>query len=174
MMLCDRTGLFIPMLLSVFIHESGHLLLMWIFDCVPTEIKLIPGSVQICAPVCAGKPTVLISLAGPIANIIVFAAVFVSSIMFRDDYYITFALVNLVYGIFNMLPLAGLDGGSALEELLIRKKGADFARRTLNVVTVCAAVFALSVAVFLSFIGKANYSAYILALYLVLSVLFKF
>ncbi len=174
MMLCDRTGLFIPMLISVFIHESGHLLLMWIFDCVPTEIKLIPGSVQICAPVCDSKPSVLISLAGPFANIIIFAIVFVSSIMFRDNYYITFALVNLIYGAFNLLPLAGLDGGSALEEVLVRKKGADFARKTLNTVTVCAAVFALSVAVFLSIAGRSNYSAYILALYLVLSVLFKF
>lgn len=174
MMLCDRTGLFIPMLISVFIHESGHLLLMWIYDCVPTEIKLIPGSVQICAPVCDGKPSVLISIAGPLANIIVFAVVFVSSIMFRDSYYINFALVNLIYGVFNLLPLAGLDGGSALEEVLIKKKGADFARKTLNTVTVCAAVFTLSVAVFLSASGRANYSAYILSLYLVLSVLFKF
>lgn len=174
MMLCDRTGLFIPMLLSVFIHESGHLLLMWIFDCVPTEIKLIPGSVQICAPVCDSKPSVMISLAGPFANIAVFIIVFVGSVMFGDSYYITFALVNLIYGVFNLLPLAGLDGGSALEELLIKKKGADFARRTLNTVTVCAAIFSLSVAVFLSIIGKGNYSAYILALYLILSVLFKF
>lgn len=162
------------MLLSVFIHESGHLLLMWIFDCVPTEIRLIPGSVQICGPVCAGRPSVLISLAGPFANIVVFAVVFFSSIMLGDSYYITFSIVNLVYGIFNLLPLAGLDGGSALEEALIKIKGAVIARRILNIITVCVAVFVFSVAVFLSFIGRANYSVYILALYLVLSVLFKF
>ena len=174
MLLCDRTGLFIPMLLSVFVHESGHLLLMWIFDCVPTEIKLIPGSVQICAPVCESKPTVMISLAGPIANIIVFAVVFASSIMFNDGYYMPFALVNLIYGVFNLLPLVGLDGGTALAEMLIDRKGEDFSRKTLGVITVCAAVSALSVAIFLSVIGKGNYSVYILALYLVLSVLLKF
>lgn len=174
MMLCDRTGLFIPMLLAMFIHEMGHLLLMWIYDCAPTEIKLIPGSVQICSPVCESKPVVLILIAGPIINIIVFAIVFLSIIMFRDTYYLDFALVNLIYGVFNLLPLTGLDGGSALEEVLIRKKGLAFARRILNIITVCFTLATLSVAVFLSILGVVNYSVYILVLYLILSILFKF
>ncbi len=174
MILCDRTGLFIPMILAVLIHECGHLVLMWIFDCAPTEIKLIPGSVQICAPVCDTKPTVMISLAGPLANLVVFSVVFISCAVFKDGYYLPFALVNLVYGVFNLLPFAGLDGGSAFEEFLIRKKSVSFARKAIGTITVCASVFALSVAVFLSAAGRNNYSVYILALYLVLAVLLKF
>ena len=174
MLLCDKTGLFIPMLLAVLIHEGGHLLFMWLYDCAPTEIKLIPGSVQLCAPICSGKPSLLISLSGPIANIIVFILVFGGSVMQGDDYYLTFAFVNLIYGVFNLLPLIGLDGGTALKEALINKKGEAFALRVLSAITVCAAVFSLSFAIFMSIIGRVNYSAYILSLYLVLSVLLKF
>lgn len=94
--------------------------------------------------------------------------------MFSDKTYITFAAVNLIYGLFNLLPFWGLDGGNALEEALTKKKGYEFAVRVLNSVTVCAAVFSLAVAVFLSIMEKTNYSAYIFSLYLVLSVLFKF
>ncbi|MEE1278456.1 MAG: hypothetical protein UHE86_05280, partial [Acutalibacteraceae bacterium] len=47
MIFIDKTGLVIPLILAVFVHESAHLLMMKKFGVSPKEITLIPGGIQI-------------------------------------------------------------------------------------------------------------------------------
>lgn len=171
--LCDKTGLVVPMLLAAFIHELGHLFVMKYFNCAPKEIRLIPGSVRIVSPVCHEKHTLIILLFGPLVNLVVFCLVYFSSRALNVDYYIEFALINLVYGLFNLLPFYALDGGSILEEILSGKMGAVKAEKTIKAVTLIGAVLFLLIFI-LSFIkGNVNFSVFILSLYLILSVFLK-
>lgn len=173
LLLCDRTGMVFPMFLAVLIHELAHLLLMKYFGCAPNEIRLIPGSVRIVSPVCADKQSVVISLAGPVANIVVFVVVYCSSLAIDVDYYLDFAFINLIYGIFNLLPFYALDGGSILEELIGVKTGVLKAQKIVKSVTMVGALVFFAFFVLLTLKGSVNYSVLVLSLYLILSVFIK-
>jgi Zn-dependent protease len=172
-MLSDRTGLITPMLIAVFLHELGHLVVMKYFGCAPNEIRLIPGSIRIISPVCAEKNAIIISLSGPVVNILIFVIVYISSLILSIEYYIDFAFINLVYGIFNLLPFYSLDGGSILEDIIGVKKGGISARKIVKIITLIGASLFLIVFTFLAVKGNVNYSVLLLSLYLILSVFIK-
>ena len=173
LMLSDRTGMMTPMLIAVFIHELGHLLVMKYFGCAPSEIRLIPGSIRIVSPVCAEKSSVIISLSGPILNILVFFVVYFFSSMLNVEYYLDFAFINLVYALFNLLPFYSLDGGSALEEIIAKKSGGIKARKTIKLITIIGALLFLLIFMFFAFKGNINYSMLVISFYLILSVFIK-
>ncbi len=173
LMLSDKTGLIAPMLLAVFIHELGHLLVMKYYGCAPNEIRLIPGSIRILSPVCTEKHSVIISLSGPIVNILIFVIVYFSSLILCVDYYLDFAFINLIYGVFNLLPFYSLDGGSALEEIISNKVGGVKANKIIKSITVMGALCLIFTFVILAVKGNINYSVLVLSLYLILSVFIK-
>lgn len=174
-LLIDKTGLFLPMLTATFFHEFGHLFCMWIFGCQPKEINLIPGSVQIVSSYCSAEnKNILIMLSGPFANLLIFFILFLNYCFFGDDSHIVFAFVNLLLGVFNLLPIKGLDGGTVLQNIITSKYNEKTANMTLNVISVIAACVLGVTAILLSVAGKTNLSAYILSVYLILSVLLKF
>lgn len=156
------------MALAAVLHETGHLLVMKFYKCLPSEIRFIPGSVQICSPVCLGKPTVLILFAGPLFNLMLYAVFRLLGIFTQ------FADINLIYAVFNLLPFYGFDGGGIIEEFIIRKKGAVFAQKVLKAVTIAGACVIFFIAMLMTVLGFANFSVCIVFLYLILSVIFKF
>lgn len=174
LMLCDRTGMIVPMFIAVIMHELGHLAVMKFFGCAPTEIRLIPGSVRIVTPVCTEKHSVLILVSGSLLNIIIFLIVYISSTIQCVNYYIDFAFINLIYGIFNLLPFNALDGGSILEEIISTKLGNIKAKKIIKIITLFGAVLFLLAFIILAVNESVNYSLLVLCLYLVLSVFLKF
>ena len=79
----DRTGYILPLLFAVLMHEGGHLAAMWILDCAPKRVRLVPASVEITAKMTVShKNEIAVALCGPLVNIILF---------------ITFGLNYLVY-----------------------------------------------------------------------------
>lgn len=174
LLLTDRTGFILPMLFAVLIHETGHLFLMWLFGCAPSEINLIPASVRITASAQREKgPNILILFFGPFLNIIIFLVIFLNYKVFGEERFLVFALVNLIYGVFNLLPFKGLDGGSILEEL-ISPLGRKNTVRIMGSITLTAGMVFLAFAIILAFRGNTNYSAFIMALYLLITVVVKF
>ena len=174
-LMVDKTGLFLPMVIAAAIHEMGHLLFMWIFGCQPKEINLVPGSVQIVSSYCStNSKNNLIYLSGPLFNLMVFVTLYINYLFFFDNSFLNFAFVNLLLGVFNLLPVKGLDGGNVLYNALFIKCGIKKADSVMNVITITVAVVLIFVAVTLSLYGKTNISAYILSVYLILSVILKF
>ncbi len=173
-LLFDKTGFAFPMLCSVVFHEAGHLAAMYICGCAPSEIRLIPGLVQICMPAVSLRHEAFILVCGPLVNLLLFSLLFINCYVFSNIWFLDFSVINLIYGVFNMLPVKGVDGGSLLHIFLSRIFGTIKADRVLNTITVIAAVLVFLGAVFLTVKGNANYSAYIMAVYLILSVFLKF
>ena len=115
MLAVDRTGLIIPTLFAVFVHETGHMLAMWAADCQPKAIRLIPTSVQIVRGFSPKKYGELsITACGPAANLVIFFTLFVNYLIFKSEQSLVFSIINLVIAIFNLLPVSGLDGGTLL------------------------------------------------------------
>lgn len=174
MLATDRTGLVIPTIFAVFIHEAGHLLAMWAADCAPRRIRLIPASVQIVRSFSA-KPyaETAITVCGPVANLVVFFALYINYLVFGRQDILVFGMLNLIIGAFNLLPVSGLDGGTLLCLLLSKFLSSDKAQATVRIITVVFGFAALIVGLYLAFSGRLNLSVFIVALYLFVASIMK-
>lgn len=174
MLAVDRTGLVIPTLFAVFIHEAGHLLAMWAADCQPKAIRLIPSSVQIIRGFSSKKGGELaVTLCGPLSNIVIFAVLFANYLIFEAQQSLTFAILNLVIALFNLLPVSGLDGGVVLAAAIARFTDIYRAERTVRIITAAFAFFAFLTGVYLWVSGTLNISVFIVAVYLAVCSLIK-
>lgn len=174
MLLTDKTGYMLPALFAIVLHEMGHLFMMWILECSPKRIKLIPASVQITAPFQKRyRNDFLVAACGPFVNILLFLTLYFNYLVFKNEVTLYFALLNLVIGVFNLLPLKGLDGGTILFCILEKSKGPDKASVILKIITLVLAVAIILAAVTLSVRGKINISIYIMGIYLVAMSLIK-
>ena len=162
MLLTDKTGLMLPTLFAIFSHEIGHLFMMWVIDCSPKRIKLIPASIQITTPFQKRyQNDILVSLSGPAVNIVLFLTLYFNYLAFANKTTLYFAVLNLVIGLFNLMPVKGLDGGTILYCILAKVKGVDKAALILKIITLSLAFLIIILALTLSLRGKFNISFYI-------------
>lgn len=174
MLAVDRTGLCIPTFFAIFIHEMGHLLAMWATDCQPVAVRLIPASVQIIRGFPKKKyGEVAIALCGPCANIVVFLALFINFCAFKTDLSLRFGILNLVIGVFNLLPVIGLDGGTLLCLFISKFTDIYKAESIVRIITAAFAFISFVVGVYLWVSGKANLSVFIVAIYLLVCSMIK-
>lgn len=170
----DRTGLVIPTLFACLIHETGHLFAMWIRECQPKSIRLVPATVQITRDfACKPNSQGIIAVCGPAANIAVFLSLLINYFIFKKESILVFALLNLIIAVFNLLPVSGLDGGTLLELLIARYTDANRAYSAVKIITALFAAAAFVVGFLMWFSGNFNLSVFIIAVYLVLSCLVK-
>ena len=174
MIAIDRTGLIIPTLFAVFIHESGHLLAMWAADCQPKAVRLIPTSVQIIRGFSTKKyGEAAIAFCGPAANLVLFGVLYANYNIFGSEISLNFAILNLVIAVFNLLPVSGLDGGTILTLFIARFTNVYKAESTVRIITVVFAVVAFLLGVYLASIGTVNISVFIVAIYLLVCGMIK-
>ncbi len=174
MLATDKTGLALPTLLAVTMHEAGHLFAMWLLESTPKSIRLIPASVQITRSICTKyKNDILIALAGPAVNFALSLTLYINHLAFKNETVLYYSLINLIVGVFNLLPVTGLDGGTVLFSIIAKKWDINKAMLTLRIVTLVMAASVLFLAVSLTMRGQINVSAYIVAIYLFVSVIIK-
>ncbi len=170
----DRTGLCLPTFFAVLLHETGHLIAMWICDCQPKSIRLVPASISITRDFSSKtNGEIIIALAGPAVNILLFASLFVNYKMTGFPFSADNALINLAVGVFNLLPVKGLDGGTVMFLILNRFLNCQKAEGIIKIITV---LFALSFAVLgvtVLINGRDNISILIFAIYLLIGVFIK-
>ncbi|MBQ8202932.1 MAG: site-2 protease family protein [Clostridia bacterium] len=174
MLATDRTGLIIPTIFACAVHEGGHLFAMWICECQPKSIRLIPASVQIVRGFSA-KPQgeITIALLGPAANIAVFLCLLLNYFLFQSENVLIFALTNLIIAVFNLLPVTGLDGGTVLKNLIARKTDIYTAERKVSIITLVLSAAMFFAGVYILISGKFNISVFIMAIYLLISGLVR-
>ena len=174
MLATDKTGLALPTLFAVLLHETGHLLAMWIIGTPPKSIRLIPASVQITRSISSRyKNDIIVALSGPLVNFALFLTLYINYLIFDNEGILYYSLINLIVGLFNLLPVTGLDGGTVLFSLIAKKKDINRAMLTLKIISLCLGAVCLFLAITLTLRGKLNVSVYIISVYLFLSVLIK-
>lgn len=104
--LLDRDGLAPLALGAMALHEGGHLLLLGAFGEKPASIRFHAGGIAICRgkPLSLGKETAAL-LGGSGMN-------FLWVLLCRWWGWDTFGACHLLLGVFNLLPVRGLDGGT--------------------------------------------------------------
>lgn len=113
----------IVLFVVVIIHELGHVAAASSFRWRVREIRLLPfggvAEVEEAGDVPAWQELIVV-LAGPLQNLLMIgAALLCQSIgIWSDDWASYFVVVNMMIGLFNLLPILPLDGGRLLQILL--------------------------------------------------------
>ena len=162
MLAFDRTGLILPTFFAVSAHEIGHLFAMWALDCEPKQIRVIPASIQVVSSFSKQyKNDIIIAICGPLVNYILFLTFYFNYLAFKNELVLYYGLLNLIIGVFNSLPVCGLDGGTVLYSILAKKGNTSRALLTVKLITVITAVIIFFAAIVFTIKGKFNLSFYI-------------
>lgn len=151
-------------------HELGHLAAMAVSGEKPREMIFSGGGICIKQ---SGQPSLGVLAAGCAANFLLFAVYFV--ILGRGDiFYTIFGGANLFVGIFNLLPVGGLDGHGISEKLLLRFLSYEKAQKAMSALEIIfGTVWILGVVLFI-ISGTVNLTAVLVMIYIfVLDYLWK-
>ncbi len=105
----DAGGLFLPFLAACAAHEAAHVLCVRACGGSITRFEIRLGGAQLCAEQLTARAQLLSTLAGPAASLLLGAATL--------RLWPRLAILSLLLGLFNLLPLPALDGGQALQLL---------------------------------------------------------
>lgn len=115
-----REDLVLPFLLAVAVHELGHISLLLLLHRPPKSIILGVSGAQLETPALSYLQTCLAAAAGPVASLL---------LALCAPLWPALALYSLILGLFNLLPVPGLDGGVMLSSLLLWALPESAARR---------------------------------------------
>ena len=117
----DRLNIFLSLIVSSLLHESGHIIADIICGYKPILKISLFGICLVNYPA-DNRRKFIVLICGPMVNviIIIICRIFLK-INFRLNLYI-FMCVNLVILIFNTLPVSFLDGGQMLKIFITDKK----------------------------------------------------
>ena len=166
---------FLFCLLSLIIHEAGHLTTMCILGFPPQKIKLTLFEISISDNdrYCRRFfDNFLIILCGPLFNFICFIVLYLLYLLHYDILF-PFAAVNLSVGLFNLLPVMSLDGGQLLYLILSRRLSEKSAEKIVNIITFIFIFPLAALGFLLLFKSKYNFSLLFVCVYLIFSLVFK-
>ena len=154
--------------LSVIIHEASHLTAMILFKAHIAGLRVSLCDIKIIEKsrhILDYKQDMIITAAGPLINLLLFL------FFFRIN--LQFACVNLVIGVFNLLPAASLDGGQLIYLFLSKHFTGKTSALALDVITVVVSIPLFVAGILVLFNSRYNFSFLFISLYLVLSLFVK-
>ena len=121
----------VGLLLSILLHEFGHALTGQYFgmDFQSITLFLMGGMASTDQRMPSAKVEFWVAIAGPIVSILLAVQLFVIGLIFFTQvslvaYCIAYlTTINLMLGIFNMIPAFPLDGGRVLRSMIWKKTG---------------------------------------------------
>lgn len=168
MLIFDTKGVVIAAFFSALLHEWAHIAAARLLGYMPEEVSLnIIGIRMVGARQLVDyKKEILIALSGPFFNMLLFFALYVLNFFTKSEGLQVFSLTNLALGVFNILPIASLDGGRALHFKLCARYGMETSERIGTIVSV---IFLLPIALagfYLAFRSLHNITLLLTCIYL--------
>lgn len=156
----------------VVLHELVHYGTAVFFGFSGFDIKILPiGAVLRLRDLDEATPMedLLISLSGPVFNLILAAACYIISTLYPGNIMNFLVKSNLALGLFNLVPAFPLDGGRVLRDILSTK----IIYRRANEITVKVSIFLgyciLCSFVFLLVLGIPDYNTAIIGAFVIIS-----
>jgi len=172
MLYIDKTGLMLPTAVTVIVHEIGHLIALILFKSKPESIVLKVGTVGISGRfLLSAKKEIIMLFVCFLLNIFLFFVLFCFYFIFENFVLLNFALVMLVTGVFNLLPIIGLDGGEILKIILNMRLKSVSSNLILYLTSSVTVMFILMLGFYVFADTKSNISLILMALYLFLGIL---
>ena len=134
--------LYLLFLIFAIIHELSHMVIGILLGFEPSKIQIMPFGAYINfkidiksyntkilkGTICSLKK-LFVSLAGPLANIVI------AIIFYMKSGYIVITYINILLATFNLLPIYPLDGGRILKQTLIILLGRRKALKYTNLLS---------------------------------------
>ena len=163
-LLLDRENRVIFCFLAALLHESGHVLVMFLYGVKIRGVKLRLFDVLIEADEAPTlRADVLITLGGPAANFLCAAIL--------CPFSLKIGLPHAALGVFNLLPVMSLDGGHLLGVLLSKRLSPRVCDIILRVSTFIILLPLMTAGIYILFRSGYNYTLLLISLYLI-AVLF--
>lgn len=172
-LLIDTTGLMLFGFISVFIHESGHLIFMIIAKKPPAFIKFRLGGIIIESRGFSGyNKELLIASGGCLFNLFIFIFTFLYYSKTKSEMALLFSAANFGLFAFNLIPVNGLDGMDLIRFSLIKKFSPEKTEKFCKIISLIFIVASTLTAVFPALFHKLNPSILICLIYLIILTLF--
>ena len=161
----DESGFGIMSVCACIIHESGHLSALFFEKRDFTSLTLYGGGIKIGYKKDIDASFFLI-LAGSLFNMLFF--VFFYFVFPLNFTFKVFAVINLIIGIFNLLPLRFFDGGRLFEKIIIKllpaEKALNLSRKTEKI----TAFLTILTPFFIMLFGGFNMSVMFVMIYVII------
>ncbi len=160
LILCtDIKGTALMCLLACALHETGHIAVMYAMGCPPERITLYGGGMKLTG----GGKNIPVIISGCAVNFLLFTAFY----FLGGNYdFRLFGVINLLTGLFNLMPVSPFDGYNLLERLIIRLFTPERAISVMKNVEIIACIV-ISPLIILFFLGgNVNFSSVVFLFYL--------
>ncbi len=160
MILCtDAKGTALMCLLACVLHETGHIAVMCAMGCPPEKITLYGGGMKLTG----GGKNIPVIISGCAVNFMLFAAFY----FLTEDYNLRlFGVINLLTGLFNLIPVQPFDGYNLLERIITSFLSPEKIASVLKWIEIVACVAAAPVIVVFFLDGWVNFSSVVFLFYL--------
>lgn len=165
----DKTGLMLPTLEAVLLHEMGHILALKLMKAPPQTVSLKIGSIALSGRyILTVKKEILMLFMGPLANILAALFLFLGYKYSLQISLLNRSLIMLIVGIFNLLPIMGLDGGDIVGAVLQKNLKLKTAQILMKAISVICVLCLFMFGVYVLCKNKSNPSLLLLSIYLLL------
>lgn len=171
-LLVDRTGIMLLGLISVVIHELGHLIFMIITKKQPESVSFQLGGIIIKSNGFSGyNNDFLIAMGGCLFNLIAFSFSSYFYYKTKSEMAMLFSAANLGLFLFNLLPVSGLDGMDLIKLKLLKKFSIEKTNKICNIISISFLLTSLFVAIVLTYFKSINPTILISLIYLTILTL---
>lgn len=162
----DESGFGIMSIAACIIHETGHLTALYKEKRDINSLTFYGGGIKIGYEKNLDA-SYFILVAGSLFNFILFAVLYFS---FQENYELKiFAIINLIIGIFNLLPLKYFDGARITEKILLKILSLEKALYLLKKIEIIAIIIAMFFIVIIMIFGQVNISVLIVMIYVIIT-----
>lgn len=176
MFLLGFTWEYIIIFISILMHELGHVSTAVLIGQRLLYIRLLPVGLNAVmdGQVCNRRKNVLIYMAGPVVNMILFGLcwIFVDAYMIQSEILDFFILANIYLMIFNMIPILPLDGGKVFREIISAFTGMIRADRWMRKFSMIFSVLLIILGAFQLIENCKNFSLMAAGIYILFTIKF--
>lgn len=171
-----RTEFLYISIFSAILHEIGHLIALKIYGIEITEFRISLFGCNIKTNKnnrINYNKEILISFFGPFANLFLSAFLFVVNFNLNCELVENIIIVNLVMGLFNLLPFNSFDGGKIIKLLIENKLNERIADFTVSIISFVVLI-PFSYIAFLNFLNnKSDFYLLIVSALMLLTIILK-
>lgn len=157
--LTDTAGTALFCLCACALHEAGHVIVMLLSGNPPEKITFCGGGIRLSG----GFKTIPAIISGCCVNFLLFTVFWFFSTS-RDLK--LFAMINLLAGIFNLMPIQPLDGYNLVEKIAVRFFTYERIGGVMRLIEITACVLSAPLIVLLFLNGSVNFSSVIFLFYI--------